>query len=95
MRIIQLQEAQADLGAVLDQAKADADATIIERDGVAAGVLMSHSLYSSLMDTLHLLGSPANVAHLAKSIAQARAGEARSRALIDPDSPQQVSPSMS
>jgi antitoxin YefM len=95
MRTIQFQEAQSGLGAVLDQAKADADAIIIERDGAPVGVLMSHSLYSSLMDTLHLLGSPANIAHLAESIAQARAGKARERTLIDPDSPQQVSPAMS
>jgi antitoxin YefM len=46
---------------------------------------MSHSLYTSLIDTMHLLSSPANVAHLAASVAQARSGGARARSLIDPD----------
>jgi antitoxin YefM len=87
MRTIQLHEAQANLDDVIDQATADADVTIIERDGKPVGALMSHSLYSSLMDTLHLLSSPANVAHLAASIAQARSGGATPRALIDPDKP--------
>lgn len=89
MRTIQLPDVQADLGAAIDQAKADGDATLIVREGVPAGVLMSHSLYCSLMDTLHLLSSPANVAHLAASIAQARAGQAQHRTLIDPDAPAQ------
>lgn len=85
MRTIQFHEAQANLGEALDQAKADADATIIERDGKPIGALMSHSLYTSLIDTMHLLSSPANVAHLAASVAQARSGGARARSLIDPD----------
>lgn len=95
MRTIQFHEAQATLGEVLDQAKADADVTIIERDGKPVGVLMCPSLYNSLMDTMHLLSSPANVAHLAASVAQARSGGAISRELIDQNKAQQVSPSTS
>jgi hypothetical protein len=41
-------------------------------------------------ETAYLLSSPANAAHLAKSVAQARAGEARHRELIhvpDEDKP--------
>jgi hypothetical protein len=34
-------------------------------------------------ETAYLLRFPANAAHLAKSLAQARAGEARCRELID------------
>lgn len=37
----------------------------------------------SLMETVHLLSSPANAAHLAASLAQARAGQAQTRTLID------------
>jgi antitoxin YefM len=46
-------------------------------------VVMSFDYYSSLMETVHLLSSPANAAHLATLLAQARAGKAQVRALID------------
>jgi antitoxin YefM len=95
MRTIQFDEAQATLASVLDQAKVDADVTFIERDGEPVGVLMCPRLYHSLMDTMHLLSSPANVAHLAASVAQARSGGAIPRSLIDPDKPQQVTPATS
>jgi antitoxin YefM len=44
---------------------------------------MSFYYYSSLMETVHLLSSPANTAHLAKSIAQARAGQAQARGIVE------------
>ena len=40
---------------------------------------MSLNYYDSLMETVHLLRSPANAAHLAESIAQYRVGEAFER----------------
>ncbi|MEX3926719.1 type II toxin-antitoxin system Phd/YefM family antitoxin [Paraburkholderia sp. BR10936] len=36
-----------------------------------------------MMETVHLLRSPANAAHLERSIAQARAGEVQPRTLVD------------
>jgi antitoxin YefM len=44
---------------------------------------MSLDHYNSLMETLHLLRSPANVAHLQKSIQQFDAGNVIERPLID------------
>jgi antitoxin YefM len=44
---------------------------------------MSFDHYNSLIETVHLLSSPANAAHLAKSIAQAKAGQALHRELIE------------
>jgi antitoxin YefM len=35
------------------------------------------------METVHLLSSPANAAHLATSIAQARSGQAQAREIIE------------
>ena len=70
MRIISFSDARSSLRAVIDQVVEDA-------------VVMSFDHYSSLMETVHLLSSPANAAHLAKSIAQARAGQAQERELID------------
>jgi antitoxin YefM len=39
--------------------------------------------YNSWRETVHLLGTPANAAHLAKSLKQLRGGKVRERALID------------
>jgi antitoxin YefM len=43
------------------------DATIISRRGDADTVVMPLARYLSLMETMHLLATPANAAHLAKS----------------------------
>jgi antitoxin YefM len=83
MRIISFSDARDNLGAVIDQAVKDADVTVIARpDGVDA-VVMSLDSYSSLMETMHLLGTPANAAHLARSLAQVAAGQVQRRTLID------------
>lgn len=83
MRIINFSDARSNLRAVIDQVVDDADVTVIARRDAPDAVLMSFDQYSSLMETVHLLNSPANAAHLAKSIAQARAGQALQRELID------------
>lgn len=83
MKIINFSDARSNLRALIDRVVEDADVTVISRRDAPDAVVMSFDHYSSLMETVHLLNSPANAAHLAKSIAQARAGRARERALID------------
>jgi len=83
MRIVNFSEAQDSLRAVLDQVIADADVTVISREGEPDAVVMSLDHYNGLIETLHLLSSSANAAHLERSIAQVRAGGAKPRALID------------
>jgi len=83
VRIVNFSEARNNLRAVIDRVVEDADVTVIARRDAPDAVLMSLDHYNSLMETVHLLGSPANAAHLAKSIAQARAGQAQRRDLID------------
>lgn len=82
MRIINFSDARSSLRTVIDQVVEDADVTVIARRDAPDAVIMSFDHYSSLMETVHLLSSPANAAHLAKSIAQARAGGAQSRELV-------------
>ncbi|UTY57206.1 type II toxin-antitoxin system Phd/YefM family antitoxin [Massilia sp. erpn] len=84
MRIINFSDARSNLRSVIDQVVEDADVTVISRRDAPDAVLMSFEHYSSLIETVHLLSSPANAAHLAKSIAQARAGKAQRRKLIEP-----------
>lgn len=83
MRIVNFSDARNSLRAVIDQVVEDADVTVISRRDAPDAVVMSFDYYSSLMETVHLLSSPANAAHLARSIAQARAGQAQPRDLVD------------
>jgi antitoxin YefM len=83
MRIINFSDARNSLRAVIDQVVEDADVTVISRRDAPDAVVMSFDYYSSLMETVNLLSSPANAAHLAKSLAQARAGQAQQHALIE------------
>ncbi|MGH8853215.1 MAG: type II toxin-antitoxin system Phd/YefM family antitoxin [Telluria sp.] len=83
MRIINFSDARNSLRTVIDQVVEDADVTVISRRDAPDAVVMSFDHYSSLMETVHLLSSPANAAHLAKSLAQARSGQAQQRGLID------------
>lgn len=82
MRIISYTEARNGLKTVLDGVEADADIAIITRRDGADAVVMSLAHYQSMAETLHLLSSPANAAHLAESIAQYRAGKAKRRELV-------------
>ena len=83
MRIVTYSEARSSLKAVLDQVHNDADVTIISRRDGADAVLMSLDQYQSIMETMHLLSTPANVAHLAKSIAQHKGGKVVRRELAN------------
>ena len=77
MKIISFAEANKDFKKVLNKVNDDTDIVFISRKNDKDAVVMSLAHYNSLMETLHLLGSPNNTAHLAKSIAQYRAGEVK------------------
>lgn len=82
MKIVTYSEARSALKAVLDRVHEDADVTVISRRDGANAVVMSLNHYESIMETMHLLSTPANAAHLAKSIAQHKAGKARRRVRV-------------
>ncbi|ERT09094.1 prevent-host-death family protein [Lyngbya aestuarii BL J] len=83
MRIVTFTEAKNKLKAILDQVISDADYTIITQPDADDAVVMSLEYFNSLMETVHLLKSPANIAHLERSISQYKQGQVTERNLLD------------
>ena len=83
MRVVNFSDARNRLKSVLDQVVEDADCTIISRRDADDAVVMSLDHFNGLMETVHLLKSPANAAHLAKSIAQYHAGKIEDHELVN------------
>ena len=83
MTVVNYTEARNNFKSILDTVVNDADYTIINRRDAQDAVVMSLDYFNAMQETLHLLKSPANVAHLEKSIAQYRAGQTTRHDLID------------
>jgi len=82
MRIVSFTEARNGLKGVLDRVVNDVDCTVITRRDSEDAVVMSFEYYSSLMETVYLLKSPANAEHLRKSIEQFHQGVVQERKLL-------------
>jgi antitoxin YefM len=82
MNIVSFSEARNNLKAVLDRVVEDTDYTIITRRDAEDAVVMSLEFFNSLLETVHLLKSPANAAHLERSIAQFKQGKVVERNLL-------------
>ena len=83
MRVINFSDARNRFKQVIDQVVSDCDVAIISRRDADDAVVMSLNTYNSMMETLHLLKSPANVKHLEKSLAQYRKGQTKEKTLVD------------
>jgi antitoxin YefM len=83
MKVVTYSHARNALKSVLDGVQQDADVTIISRRPTEGdAVVMSLDYYNSMMETLHLLSTPANAEALARAIRQDKAGQAQTRELI-------------
>jgi antitoxin YefM len=83
MRVINFSDARNQLKQVIDQVVDDADFTVIAGRNAQDAVVMSRDTFNSLMETLHLMKSPANAKHLEKSIGQFRQDRAKTKELVD------------
>ena len=84
MKVVTYSHARNALKSVLDTVVRDSDVAIISRrDAEGDAVVMSLDHYNSLMETLHLLSTPAKAAALARAIRQDQAGEAQPQTLLD------------
>jgi len=83
MEVVTYTQARNNLKRILDRVVDDADYTVITRRDAADTVVMSLDSFNSLLETVYLLKSPANAAHLARSIEQFKSGEVTERDLLD------------
>lgn len=83
MRVVTFLDAETRLKNILDQVIDDASYTIISRQDAEDAVVMSLDHFNSLMETVYLLKSPANAAHLSQSIAQYRSNQVVHHDLTD------------
>ena len=83
MKVVTYSHARHALKSILDNVQQDADVTIISRpDAKGDAVVMSLDYFNSMMETLHLLSTPANAESLARAIRQDKAGLAQVRELV-------------
>ncbi len=83
MRVVSFSDARNNLKRVIDQVVSDLDVAVIARRDAPDAVVMSLETYNSWMETMHLLRSPNNAAHLNKSLRQLRSGKVREHTLDD------------
>jgi len=77
-------ELRTNLASYMDQVCDDRAPLLVTRQNARSVVLMSEEDYEGLMETVHLLKSPANAARLLRSITQADQGKLNERDLVEP-----------
>lgn len=86
MNVISYSEARASLKAVMDAVCDSHEAAVVTRQKGDDVVILSKDDYDSIMETLHLLKSPANASRLLTSVARIKAGQGIPRDLIEDES---------
>jgi len=81
MQAVTLKDAKRNLARLVEQVLADAEPRIVVTDKGEQVVVMPLDEFNSWKETLYLLSSPANAAHLRVSIAQADSGQMEQREL--------------
>jgi antitoxin YefM len=74
MRIVSYSAFRENLADYMDQVAADRTELHVTRQGGPSVVVLSEEEFASLMETLHLMRSPANAARLNEAIADVEAG---------------------
>jgi len=82
MPAVTLKDAERNLPRLIEQVLADAEPRIVVRDDGGQVVVMPLAKFNSWKETLSLLASPANAAHLRRSLAEVEAGKSITRELV-------------
>jgi antitoxin YefM len=78
-------ELRANLAAYMDSVCDDRVPLLVTRQNARSVVLISEDDYEGLIETVHLLKSPANAARLMRSIREADEGKLIERELVEPN----------
>ncbi|UPK32264.1 type II toxin-antitoxin system prevent-host-death family antitoxin [Bradyrhizobium sp. 186] len=79
-------ELRSNLAAYMDQVCDDRAPLVVTRQNARSVVMLSEEEYEGLVETVHLLKSPANAARLLRSIKEADEGRLVEHELIEPGS---------
>jgi antitoxin YefM len=79
-------ELRSNLAAYMDQVCDDRAPLVVTRQNARSVVMLSEEEYEGLLETVHLLKSPANAARLLRSIKEADEGKLVGHELIEPGS---------
>lgn len=72
------------LAKYMDEVCDSRDALTITRQNARSVVMLSEEEYESIMETLHLLRSPANASHLRRGLKEAESGQLIERNIVKP-----------
>ena len=82
MEVISFTDARNSFKAVIDRVVNDHDATLIHRRDGENAVIVSEATYASMLETIHLLSSPANARALLKAVAQDKKAQSKAKVLL-------------
>jgi antitoxin YefM len=84
MTHVSYSELRNNLASYMDQVCDDRAPLFVTRQNARSVVLISEEDYEGLMETVHLLKSPANAARLLRSIKEADQGKLTERDIVEP-----------
>lgn len=83
MRTVMFSKARAELAGLLDEVSQDRSPIEIVRRDKESAILIDKREYEGMMETLHLLSSPANAKRLMEAVENVDAGKIEFHDLID------------
>ena len=75
---------RGNLAKYMDEVCDNRDPLTVTRQNARSVVMISEEEYDSMIETLHLLRSPANAAHLARGLKEAETGSLIERDIVEP-----------
>ena len=84
MAHVSYSELRNNLASYMEEVCDDRAPLVVTRQNARSVVIMSEQDYEGLMETVHLLKSPANAARLLRSIKDADRGKLKKREIVEP-----------
>ena len=84
MAHVSYSELRNNLASYMEEVCDDRAPLVVTRQNARSVVIMSEQDYEGLMETVHLLKSPANAARLLRSIKDADRGKMKKREIVEP-----------